>query len=198
MTYLVTTNKTLDLDEKIIEVVRTFEHPFITKIMIAVSFIGNTWPVIIVSLVMLFVIYKLYQKRDEVLLFIIVSLGSTGVNQLLKHVFKRERPILDPIVVETGFSYPSGHSMAAFSLYGIITFLFWRHIKSSFKRKMLIVFSVIMIFIIGFSRVYLRVHFPTDVLGAYLISGVWLFFTIWIYQYIKDKQFSRQNKKNFP
>ncbi|GAE28197.1 hypothetical protein JCM9140_4406 [Halalkalibacter wakoensis JCM 9140] len=194
LTYFVMTDETLMFDENIIEFVRQFEHPIVTNGMITLSFIGNTWPVIILSIISLAVIYKLYHNRDEVILFIVVSLGSLGLNQLLKYVFKRERP-LNQLVIETGFSYPSGHSMAALSLYGIITFLFWRHIKDSIWRIMLIVFTVFMILSIGLSRVYLGVHYPSDILGGYLVSGTWLFLTIWIYQYMKDKQYTKQLRK---
>jgi undecaprenyl-diphosphatase len=191
------TEKALRIDEEIITYVRTLEHPIVTKGMKALSFVGNTWPVIIISILLLSLIYKLYRKRDEVILFIIVSLGSTGINQLFKYSFKRERPLFEPLVTESGYSYPSGHSMAALTLYGIVTFLFWRHIKSALGRTLLVIFSTVMILAIGTSRVYLRVHFPSDVLGAYLLSGFWLFLTIWVYQYIKERQHNRKIKRDF-
>ncbi|KHF37925.1 hypothetical protein LQ50_24445 [Halalkalibacter okhensis] len=198
LTYYVMTEQTLQIDHRIITFIKNIEHPQVTKGMKALSFIGNTWPVVFISIILLFVIYKIYRKRDEVLLFIIVSLGSTGINQVLKYAFKRERPLLDPLIHESGYSYPSGHSMAALSLYGIITFLFWRHIQSSIGRNVLIIFSIIMILSIGLSRIYLRVHFPSDVLGAYLLSGFWLFLTIWVYQYLKDKQYNQQERRDYP
>ncbi|MCL7745647.1 phosphatase PAP2 family protein [Halalkalibacter alkaliphilus] len=188
LTYFVMTEKTLRIDVKVITYVRTLEHPIVTKGMKALSFVGNTWPVIIISILLLLLIYKLYRKRDEVILFIIVSLGSTGMNQLFKYSFKRERPLFEQLVMESGYSYPSGHSMAAFTLYGIVTFLFWRHIKSALGRTLLVTFCTVMILAIGTSRVYLGVHFPSDVVGAYLLSGFWLFLTIWVYQYIKERQ----------
>ncbi|MFC0471485.1 phosphatase PAP2 family protein [Halalkalibacter kiskunsagensis] len=192
VTYFVVTERVLPFDENIIKIVLTFEHPIVTKGMLMMSFIGNTWPVIIISFIFILIIYKVYRKRHEVTLFIFVLIGSTVLNQLLKYWLKRERPVFDPIVTESGFSYPSGHSMAALSLYGIITFLFWRHIPTSLGRKLLIAFTAFMILSIGFSRIYLRVHFPTDVIGAYLLSGFWLFITIWFYQYLQEKQYNEQ------
>lgn len=188
LSYFVVRRKTLKIDEPIMSFIRSFEHPIILNIMKALSVAGNTWPVVMISLVLLIIMYWLYRKRDEVILFVIVSLGSVGLNLLLKHTFKRERPSFDPVIIETGFSYPSGHSMAVFTMYGMITFLFWRHIHHSIGRTCLLFISAVMIIAMGLSRIYLGVHYPSDVLGAYLVSGVWLFITIWVYQYRKDRQ----------
>ncbi|MCT8140277.1 phosphatase PAP2 family protein [Anaerobacillus sp. CMMVII] len=113
--------------------------------------------------------------------------GSTAINQALKFLIKRERP-LSRLIDEGGFSYPSGHTMAAVSLYGIITFILWRHVKTSTRRVMLIVFSCFMIIFIAISRIYLGVHYTTDILGAFLVSGTWLYVTIWLYQYRIEKK----------
>ncbi|WP_035346912.1 phosphatase PAP2 family protein [Halalkalibacter hemicellulosilyticus] len=194
LTYCVVQGITASFDKRIMSSIRSAEHPIVTKGMVGLSFIGNTWPVVIISLLLLLVIYKLYRKRDEVILFMVVSLGSIGLNLLLKYIFKRERPSIDPLIIETGYSYPSGHSMAALTLYGAITFLIWRHIPTSIGRACLVVVSTVMIIAMGASRVYLGVHYPSDVVGAYLVSGTWLFVTIWVYQFRKDRQTSFKMK----
>ncbi|MNP70769.1 Phosphatidylglycerophosphatase B [compost metagenome] len=88
-----------------------------------------------------------------------------------------------------GFSFPSGHSMAAFSLYGVMAFLLWRHTLTSIGRGVLIAFSVAMILMIGISRIYLGVHYPSDVLGGFLASGCWLSISIWFYQRYMENLF---------
>jgi undecaprenyl-diphosphatase len=85
--------------------------------------------------------------------------------------------------------------MAAFTLYGILTFLLWRHLPSYRSRSSLIIISAIMILMIGISRIYLGVHYPSDVLGGFLISGSWLFFSISIYQRHQEKIQSIQIQK---
>ncbi|GAE36942.1 phosphatase PAP2 family protein [Halalkalibacter akibai] len=192
-TYLVSNGKVLPFDEHAINWVKTIETPALTKVMLFFSHLGSTGPVIVISCMFLIIIYILYRKFDEVVLFVIASLGSTGINQGLKFLFKRDRP-LEQIVKETGFSYPSGHTMAAVTLYGIIVFLFWRHIKTVRGRTMLILFSSLMIIIIGFSRIYLRVHYPSDIIGAFLLSGIWLYLNIWTYQYLMEKRYDKEKK----
>jgi undecaprenyl-diphosphatase len=83
--------------------------------------------------------------------------------------------------------------MAAFSLYGIIAFLLWRHISTSFGRGILILLSSVMIITIGVSRIYLGVHYPSDVIGGFLASACWLAGSIWFYQQYQEKRI----KKNF-
>lgn len=166
--------------------VNSLQFDFLTTVMKVLSFIGDTIPVITISVILLFVFYKLFKKKHEIILFIIVISGSTVLNQSLKFLLKRERPISELVKVG-GYSYPSGHTMAAVSLYGIITFIFWRHIKTRAARILLIVFSTLMILLISFSRIYLGVHYPSDILGAYFVSGGWLYVTIWCYQYLMEK-----------
>ena len=113
------------------------------------------------------------------MLFIIVLVGSTAFNLLLKALFQRERPTLYTMIEEEGFSFPSGHSMAALSLYGIVSFLLWRHIPKRIGRVVLIFTATAFILTIGFSRIYLGAHFPSDIIGAYLFSGFWLLLCIW-------------------
>ena len=191
ITYLVTNGRVLPLDEALLNMVKPLESASFTKFMNFFSHLGSTGPVIVLSCIFLAILFILYRKKDEVLLFVIVSLGSTGMNQALKFVFKRERPF-EQLIAENGFSYPSGHTMAAVSLYGIVTFLFWRHVKKVWGRILLIVLSTLMISLIGFSRVYLRVHYPSDIVAAFCVSGMWLFITIWIYQYVKEKRYEKR------
>ncbi|MEH7018011.1 MULTISPECIES: phosphatase PAP2 family protein [Bacillus] len=138
------------------------------------TFIGSGLPVVFLTLAIILFLYKVLHHRRELILFVWVVIGSALLNWILKMIFHRARPTIHRIVDANGFSFPSGHSMAAFSLYGIVTFLLWRHVKSSFGRVILILISATMILAIGVSRIYLGVHYPSDVLGGYLASGTWL------------------------
>ncbi|MCM3760801.1 phosphatase PAP2 family protein [Alkalihalobacillus oceani] len=185
LTRSVVTGRTLVLDEALIHHVSTLEHPFLTAMLIALSYIGSTTPVVVISIVLLIVLYQCTKKKRDIIFFTVVSLCSVSLNVLLKSYFERERPTIITMIEETGFSYPSAHAMAAFTLYGAVTFLFWRHLKKRKSRRLLLGAASCMILLMGFSRIYLGVHYPSDVIGGYLVSGTLLTISIFIYQWIQ-------------
>jgi undecaprenyl-diphosphatase len=111
-----------------------------------------------------------------------VIIGANIFFSSLKLVFHRARPDLHRLIEIGGYSFPSGHATNAFALYGILTFLLWRHISPQSGRILLIFISALMILMIGISRIYLGVHYPSDVIAGYFISGFWLMMAIWFYR----------------
>lgn len=186
--------RTKAIDTQVVHWFQQFRHPLLNKIMLFFSFIGDTIPVTVISILVMFILYRFFHQRIELFLFSFVLIGSTSSTILLKSYYQRERPQLEMLVMEEGFSFPSGHSMAALSLYGIVTFLLWRHVLNLSGRKILLLCSIIFILIIGVSRMYLGVHYPSDVVGAYLFSGFWLMFSIAIFQYVKVRR-DRRNRQ---
>lgn len=180
------------LDIQAIKRIQSFEQTNITLVMKFFSYIGDTLRVIIISVIILFILFKVFHQRKELILFLVVLIGSTILNVLLKNYFHRERPNLVRMIIEDGYSFPSGHTMAALSLYGIISFLLWRHIPQQSGRILFICISAFFILGIGLSRIYLGAHYPSDVVGAYLISGSWLTFTIWGFINVKEEGFRKK------
>ncbi|RFB12608.1 PAP2 family protein [Bacillus sp. HNG] len=152
------------------------------------SFIGSAPVIIVLSLFILFFLYKVLKHRYELILFVGVMVGSPILNYLLKELFKRARPDFHRLVEISGYSFPSGHAMSAFTFYGIFAFLLWRHIPVWWGRTALVLFSAVMIFGIGMSRIYLGVHYPTDIIGGYFASATWLGFSIWTFQRFKERR----------
>ncbi|MBP1996310.1 phosphatase PAP2 family protein [Paenibacillus eucommiae] len=159
--------------------------------MMGFTIIGSGGVISFLALLMVIFLYKVLKHRKELILFVGVIAGSALLNVWLKILFHRARPDLHRIIDASGFSFPSGHSMAAFSMYGIFAFLLWRHLSTSFKRISLVLLSTVMIIAIGLSRIYLGVHYPSDVLGGYLVSGTWLTLSIWFYQHYSERWSSR-------
>ncbi|WP_338556300.1 phosphatase PAP2 family protein [Paenibacillus sp. KS-LC4] len=176
------------MDQWLIHYIQAFEAPSWTSIMKFLSFIGSVNVVIISSVPIILFLLFVWKSRRETLLFLIAVFGSALLNAGLKLLFQRARPSLNAIITEVGYSFPSGHSMNAFTFYGILTYLCWRHIPSEQARKWLLAFSSIMIVGIGLSRIYLGVHYPSDVVGAYLISLVWLIAVIQCTRYFTRVQ----------
>jgi len=139
---------------------------FVTPIA---KFITNFGGAIFLSIatVMLF----LFIKNKKIGLSIISNIVIiTILNQLLKRILQRPRPTEFRIVEETGYSFPSGHSMVSMAFYGYLIYLIYRYIKNKYVKWTLITILSILICLIGISRIYLGVHYTSDVLGGFLLS----------------------------
>ncbi len=116
-----------------------------------------------------------FKKRDLLISFI-VTLGGAGLSDyLLKLLIARPRPLPPlPVSIDTSFSYPSGHATASMALYGYLVFLAWVLLPHRWQKILATIIGTCIILLIGFSRLYLGMHFPTDIAGGYLLSGIWL------------------------
>lgn len=110
-------------------------------------------------------------KNKKTSLLIGINLVTiTILNQLLKFVLQRPRPTEFKIINETGYSFPSGHSMISMAFYGLLIYLIYKNIKNKSLKWILIILLSILILFIGISRIYLGVHYVSDVLGGFLVS----------------------------
>lgn len=179
----------LAFDSVMIAFVQGLETPTLTAIMTFFTFIGSWKSIIVIALLVIIFLYKVLHHRSELVLFSLVIIGTPMLNKVLKNFFERTRPDLHRLIEIGGYSFPSGHAMNAMAVYGILTFLLWRHIPTRAGRGLLILLSTVMIFMIGISRVYLGVHYPSDIIAGYFASGFWLAVTIWFYQRYKAKRY---------
>ena len=110
------------------------------------------------------------------------------INQILKYTFQRTRPI-DQIVIEKGYSFPSGHSMISMAFYGYFIYLIYKYVKSKKLKWILIVMLEFLIISIGISRIYLGVHYTSDVISGFLFSIAYLIiFTSFVNKYLDDNK----------
>jgi len=147
-------------------------HAGFTTFMRLVSDIGTTiaWLIILTPVVA----WLLLRRLPKLAAFVAVTaIGSVLLNNLIKLLVGRARPHLaDPVAVAAGKSFPSGHSQAAIVGYAILVAVFLPAVPRG-RRGWLVAPAVVMVLLIGFSRIALGVHYLSDVLGAYLIGTVW-------------------------
>jgi undecaprenyl-diphosphatase len=129
----------------------------------------------ITLLIAVYLLYKRYRKYS--LLLVGSMLGDLVIVEILKRSFHSSRP-LNGIMQETGFSFPSGHATAAVVLAGLLTYLLWQNFKSRNVKMLSGILFVLISLVVGFSRIYLNVHWLSDVLGAYSLGVFWLAFSI--------------------
>ncbi len=145
--------------------------PVWTNIMFIVTSFGAD--VTILGVFIVGAVFSMRKKKKEAILFSISIFIGLGINLLLKSIFERARPDMNPLLDLHSYSYPSGHAMNAFVFYGLLAFYLIKFTKKSlFEVAIAVVFSVLVI-LIGLSRIYLGVHYPTDVFAGYL-AGFWV------------------------
>ena len=153
---------------------RHLRFPFLNRIAIGLSSLGSPVCITIVSLVSILALLK---KRDFIGIlfqFLAVS-GATLWMNFLKNWLSRPRPqIIDHLVVATGKSYPSGHSLVGASTFLALAILLCHHMKPFSKKVLVYSTALSIIILIACSRVYLGVHYPSDVLGGMLFGTSWV------------------------
>ena len=166
-------NLTSDLDTFIYNIIIKMQSDSVTQIFKAITFLASTKFILCLNIIAL-IIY-IIKKRGYLLLIPVNSIFSVVSNNLIKFLIKRPRPNVLRLVTETNYSYPSGHAMISVLFYGtIITLLNRNNIK---YRKIINIILMLIILLVGVSRIYLGVHYASDIIGGYLISTGILIFT---------------------
>lgn len=143
---------------------------FVTPIAKFITNFGGAIFLVILTIV-LFILIK--DKKIGISIFSNLAI-ITILNQLLKRILQRPRPTEFRIIEETGYSFPSGHSMISMAFYGYLLYLIYKYVKNKYIKWTAIVLLSILICCIGISRIYLGVHYTSDVLGGFLISVSYL------------------------
>lgn len=186
MAFVISRFNILTFDSTIISLVQGLENPTLTAVMIFFTEIGSYKIIRYIAILFLIFLYVVFKQRIELFLVPIVFFGARMMNEYLKGIFQRERPDINRLIEIGGYSFPSGHAMNAMAFYGIVTFLVWKHISGRGKGAVTIFLGSLIIFMIGISRIFLGVHYPTDVIAGYFASGFFLAIAIWIYYIFKE------------
>ena len=158
-------------DVAILDAIHSSTNPVIFNIMNFISFIGSGK--FLLPAVGVVIIISIINKRYFVSKFLLMNtLGSFLFNYLLKQLFQRTRPLDFSLVEQGGLSYPSGHSMVVMSMYLAIVYLLTREERNPRKKKKVYIIASIFIALMGISRLYLGVHWPTDVLGGFIMGYI--------------------------
>jgi membrane-associated phospholipid phosphatase len=194
LTFLVKTMPTFAIDLQVTRAIQAIHLPPFGLLMSLVSWPGFGPQDVIIAGVIILLIYA-FGLRWEAVMALIAVLFTTGINVLVNDLVQRPRPspnLVNVFAKLTSYSFPSGHVMFYLSFFGFIWFLAFTLLKPSLKRGLLLVFFGILIVLIGVSRVYLGEHWPSDVLGSYLLGSLTLAAIIQFYLWGKKRFFVHQ------
>ena len=171
------------IDDFVYSLVKPLISNDMTNIMQFITFFSDPiWCILLSCLMILFVKNKKISKAFLLNLILVFLL-----NYVLKILFSRNRPADINLIVETGFSFPSGHAMMSLGIYGFLIYLLLLSDKNKISKIIGTCFLILLIFLIGISRIYLGVHYATDVIAGFIISASYLLLFIrFIYPKIKD------------
>ena len=172
------------VDQLGMEIIHAHDSEMLTHLALALSWIGSPRVFVLAVGLISIAMWRMKLKEDAVVLF--VAIISAGVlDTALKLHFRRLRPDVPwALAQEHSFSFPSGHSVGAVVLYGMVTYLLWKHLHTLWQRVLVIATSILLIGGIGASRVYIGVHYPTDVAAGYLVGLFWLLTVIATNEYL--------------
>lgn len=188
---LITSDPTIAADIRIANLFFVFRTDVLTNIFTWITVLGKS-QVIMVFIFISVALLWLWQKRYCILPLFIAVTGSEAFTYLGKLVFHRPRPEM-AIYAEHSFSFPSGHASIAVAFYGFLGYLLMRF-SQSWNRKVNIFFTTILIIIaIGVSRVYLGVHYISDVWSGYLVGAMWLIIAVSFSEWLRHKERSDQS-----
>ncbi|HEO8422373.1 phosphatase PAP2 family protein [Niallia sp. FSL W8-0635] len=166
---LVSSSDILSFDNTIIDFIQSYISEDLTIWVERVTFLGSVS--FITTAILIITILLLWRKKYALAIFFITANGLGALlNKLLKWFFKRERPDILPVIIEKGYSFPSGHSMGSLIFFGSCAYLCIHIVKSTGSKIIAYIIACLFIVLIGVSRIYLGVHYPTDVVGGYSIG----------------------------
>lgn len=168
----------------------------LTDIFLWLTKFGNTVTITLLLVISLSLLYKYRYRIESIWLFINTALIAGLGNYLIKFLFHRKRPDVTHLVFAPHFSFPSGHAMASSLFYGTLILLTPLLIKKRNLRLLVQVGLASLIVLIGVSRIYLGVHYLSDIIGGFMLGGAWLCFTYPYFISYKLKATFRSSHQN--
>ena len=182
--------RTLFIDTTIMNMMANIRGEGLTKIVKIITLFGESKLILVLVVALAGIFYFTKHKADAYMmclnLFNIVIL-----NKGIKYLVRRERP-LDMLIEKDGYSFPSGHSMLSIGIYGLLIYFICKSNLSKKVKTILTVILSVIIILVGYSRMYLGVHYPSDIFGGYLITAAYLIVFITI---ADAKMFKKVAKK---
>jgi len=178
MANLLLTDRVKNFDDAISSTIFSWHSESMTTVMKTFTWLSN--PQFVIFPFFIILIYFLFIKphRWYSIKIPVVAIGSISMNTFLKFFFGRPRPVLEHLVQVGDLSFPSGHAMFSFSFYGLLIYIIWGYTKNRALRWTIATILLLTILMIGISRVYLRVHYPSDVLAGFAAGFLWLSISI--------------------
>ncbi|MFH1890992.1 MAG: phosphatase PAP2 family protein [Candidatus Kuenenbacteria bacterium] len=173
-------------DTRVANLLLIFRNAGMTKFFLWVTLLGK-WQIILIFTIVTALILYIWKKRVYIVPLFLSIIGSAIFTVIGKIVLHRARPDA-AVYIENSFSFPSGHAAMAIAFYGFLTYILISNAKQWHKKINIFFAGFILAMLIGFSRLYLGVHYVSDVWGGYLTGAIWLIIAIGFLKYFLYKK----------
>jgi len=187
ITVNVVSHNTNSFDSYIYQGVSGFILPDLTDIMILISFLGSGQFLTALALILIVAFLRKGRFSFNASMIVINLILSSLINVGIKYIIHRNRPDILRLIDIGGYSFPSGHSMVSMSFYGFLIYLCCKNYKTKWKYLIVLILTIL-ILLIGLSRIYLGVHYASDVLGGFLLGISW----VGVYSIIVDLRYRKK------
>ncbi|HDZ05990.1 phosphatase PAP2 family protein [Maribacter sp.] len=172
-------------DTAITDYVISYRSPSLTTYFKIMTNVGDAYGYLIVLAIFLLLSLLVFKRWKYVVQATLVLALATVSNMILKRFIDRARPGIEHLVSVETLSYPSGHAMSAMAFYGFLIFLVTKFKIHKAIKYVLITILILLILSIGISRIYLGVHFPSDIAGGFIAGFIWVVFCVLVFDVIE-------------
>lgn len=179
--------KTEWFDERVFSFLKNQVSDNATAFMNGITILGSHYFLIPAFLIL--ILHSFFIKKDKWLGIKIAAISITSVLLMLflKNIFNRPRPLIPLLSEAGGLSFPSGHAFMSFSFFGLLIYIIYKEIKSAWKYLLIILISCIVL-LIGLSRIYLRVHYASDVIAGLCMGFMWIVISLTVIHFMEKQK----------
>ena len=167
-------------DDKVFSYLQTHVSDENNQVMLFFTFLGKHEFLIPANLILIAYFLFIKKHRWYSIKVPAIALSSLALMFGLKHLFDRNRPLIPLLEEARGLSFPSGHALMSVTFYGLLVYIVFKGIENRPLKWTLITLLLLLILIIGFSRIYLRVHYASDVIAGFCVGLLWLVICVWV------------------
>ena len=176
---LVFDDKNNVFDQKAFDLLRPWVSALNTRIMLVITFLGSQNFLLPANILLILYYLFVRENRNTAFRILTISLTSVAAMFAIKFILQRQRPLTPLIAKVHGYSFPSGHTFTSVTFYGIIAYIAYRNIKNKALRLATIILLAIFVLLVGVSRIYLGLHYATDVIAGLCLGIIWLVLAKW-------------------
>ena len=179
--------KTEWFDERVFSFLKNQVSDDATAFMNGITILGSHYFLIPAFLIL--ILHSFFIKKDKWLGIKIAAISITSVLLMLflKNIFNRPRPLIPLLSEAGGLSFPSGHAFMSFSFFGLLIYIVYKEIKSAWKYLLIILIACIVL-LIGLSRIYLRVHYASDVIAGLCMGFMWIVISLTVIHFMEKQK----------